>query len=246
MRLAGAIPPPLICLGEAWRDAEWTRERRPEPVGGPSDPAYVIYTSGSTGEPKGVLIPHRALSNHSPAMVEAYRLEPGDRMLQFINPGFDAAGEQFWLPLISGATVVFPGEERDRLGEPLAAFCERQRITHIHLPSPVWHHWCDDLAAVDRSLNAPVKTLVVGGEAPSPERLAAWNTLLQRGSGVPCRFINAYGPTETTVTATLHVTSSDCVPTPSSSPSAGRFPTPSAGSSTNGCGGCRRACQANC
>ena len=28
----------------------------------PNDPAYVIYTSGSTGEPKGVVVPHRAVA----------------------------------------------------------------------------------------------------------------------------------------------------------------------------------------
>ena len=54
-------------------------------------------------------------------------------MLQFISPGFDAAGEQFWPPLVAGATIVFPGEERERLGEPLAAFCERHRD---HAPPP--------------------------------------------------------------------------------------------------------------
>ncbi len=211
-RLRPALPDaaiPVLCLGDssqndAWLDGEWDGDDEPGRVGSPDDPVYVIYTSGSTGAPKGVLVPHRALSNHAPEMVRQYDLAAGDRMLQFINPGFDAAGEQFWLPLICGAAVVFPGEERERLGEPLAAFCERQAVTHLHFPAPVWHHWCDDLAAAARALNAPVKTLVVGGEAPSPDRLTAWNGLLP----APCLFVNAYGPTEATVTATAHAASS--------------------------------------
>ena len=35
--------------------------RRCRPSTGPDDAAYVIYTSGSTGEPKGVVVPHRAI-----------------------------------------------------------------------------------------------------------------------------------------------------------------------------------------
>ncbi len=171
----------------------------------PEDPVYIIYTSGSTGTPKGVLVPHRALSNLAPAVAEAYLIGAGDRMLQFISPSFDAAGEQFWPPLISGATIVVPGEERDRLGQPLAKFCERHRITHVHMAAPVWHQWTDDLAASSRRLAFPLKTVVVGGEPPSPERIRAWNGLLP----APCRFINAYGPTEATVTATLYASSSD-------------------------------------
>ncbi|MCS6844354.1 MAG: condensation domain-containing protein, partial [Caldilineales bacterium] len=171
----------------------------------PDGPAYVIYTSGSTGTPKGVVVSHGNLANHARAMAEVFAIGPGDCMLQFITASFDAAGEEFYPALISGATLALPGDERDRLGVPLAEFCERCGVNYIHLPASVWHQWCDDLAAAGWRWRMPHKVLLVGGESPSPERLAVWNALLPR----PCRFINAYGPTEATITTALYETGSD-------------------------------------
>ena len=51
--------------------------------------AYVIFTSGSDGTPKGVLMPHQALVNHSLAVGRTYRLDPNDRVLQFASLSFD-------------------------------------------------------------------------------------------------------------------------------------------------------------
>src|SRR5579875_342205 len=45
------------------------------------DLAYVTYTSSSTGPPKGAMITHRALSNHTLWMQTAFPLSPEDRVL---------------------------------------------------------------------------------------------------------------------------------------------------------------------
>jgi non-ribosomal peptide synthetase component F len=72
----------------------------------PEAAAYVIYTSGSTGRPKGVVVQHAELARHCQAAARAFGLGPGDRLLQFMAPGFDVSVEQMLAPLVAGACVA--------------------------------------------------------------------------------------------------------------------------------------------
>ena len=164
--------------------------------------AYVIYTSGSTGQPKGVMIPHRGLLNHALSLVDIYQLQPDDRMLQFITLSFDAAGEEIYPTLISGATLVLIPSATDLMGTPLFRFLEEHDVTMLHFPAAAWHQSLDAFMAEGGVFRGPLRLLLLGGERPDLQRLCLW------GDGLPgpLTFINAYGPTETTITATLFAT----------------------------------------
>ncbi|MFE1972218.1 non-ribosomal peptide synthetase [Streptomyces hygroscopicus] len=153
------------------------------------DPAYVIYTSGSTGTPKGVVVTHRGIAGFAAAEAEHFQVRPGDRVLQFSSPGFDASVLELCMALPSGAALVVP-EPGPLLGGHLADVLRRQRITHTLIPPAAL---ATLPAGTEREL-PDLRTLIVGGDTCGAETAARWAPYH--------RMINAYGPTETTVVAT--------------------------------------------
>ncbi|HKR49076.1 MAG TPA: amino acid adenylation domain-containing protein, partial [Pseudonocardiaceae bacterium] len=153
-------------------------------------PAYVIYTSGSTGRPKGVVVSSAGLAGFAAAEAEHFRVGPGDRVLQFSSPSFDASVLELCMSLPAGAALVVP-PPGPLLGGQLAEVLARHRVTHALIP-PV------ALATVPAEIAATglteFTTVIVGGEACTAELVGRW--------APGRRMINAYGPTESTVVAT--------------------------------------------
>ncbi|MCW2246954.1 amino acid adenylation domain-containing protein/non-ribosomal peptide synthase protein (TIGR01720 family) [Azospirillum fermentarium] len=169
------------------------------PLPGPGDLAYICFTSGSTGAPKGVMVEHGGLANHARAVIADYRLEPGDRVLQFAAPEFDVALEEILPTLVAGATLVLPA---DGMAADLGAFTEALGalgITIANLPAAFWHAWVRHLAETATPLPPTLRLVVTGSDRVSTERLAEWRAL----AGPRTAWRNAYGPTEATITATL-------------------------------------------
>ncbi|MFI1741190.1 non-ribosomal peptide synthase/polyketide synthase [Streptomyces sioyaensis] len=152
-------------------------------------PAYVIYTSGSTGVPKGVTVSHTGLAGFAAAAADRYAVEPGDRVLQFSSPSFDAAVLELCISLLSGATLVVP-PDGPWLGDDLTDVLTEQHITHALIPPAALATL--PAPAGDRSL-PDLRTLIVGAEACPADLVDRW--------AAGRRLINSYGPTEATVVA---------------------------------------------
>ncbi|MFE2696739.1 non-ribosomal peptide synthase/polyketide synthase [Streptomyces mirabilis] len=152
-------------------------------------PAYVIYTSGSTGTPKGVTVTHSGLAAFAAAAADRYEAGPGDRVLQFASPSFDASVLELCVSLLGGATLV-TGEEGPLVGERLTQVLAERRVSHTLIPPAA-------LATVDPGTADALphlRTLIVGAEACPAHLVERW---------APARrMINSYGPTEATVVAT--------------------------------------------
>ncbi len=150
--------------------------------------AYVIYTSGSTGKPKGVLIEHRGLCNVVAAQIQAFELRSHNRILQFSSLCFDASIFEILLAFSVGASLYIPPKKAQLPGRDLVEFLQTKAIdTTIISPSV--------LAVLPASELPLLQTVIVGGEACTPEIVQQWATNR--------RLFNAYGPTETTVWATV-------------------------------------------
>ena len=172
----------------------------------PANAAYVIFTSGSSGEPKGVVVEHRAIADRAITSADHYHLGPGDRVLHFLSPVFDAALDEILPTLASGAAIVVHPDPRGETPAGLLDRCGRDGVTVAHLPVGLLHELADDLERRRGTLPPALRLLVTGGESPSGTRIAA----LLRASSGRLRIQNAYGPTEATVQATAHeVTSAD-------------------------------------
>ena len=91
----------------------------PERLPSPGDTAYVLYTSGSTGNPKGVVVPHRALANFLLAMRTLVGSSPRDHWLALTSLSFDISALELYLPLVTGGRVVVAGAEDARDGGTL-------------------------------------------------------------------------------------------------------------------------------
>ncbi|MGK3993744.1 myxochelin non-ribosomal peptide synthetase MxcG [Sorangium sp. So ce1024] len=167
--------------------------------------AYVIYTSGSTGRPNGVMIDRGALAHFVAAATHRYDLRRDDRVMQFAPLHFDASVEEIFVTLCAGATLVLRTEEMLQSVPRLLDACAERGVTVLDLPTAFWHELAYSVSTGAASLPGSVRTVIIGGEAALPERVARW----RRAVGPRARLLNTYGPTEATVVAAAATLSGD-------------------------------------
>ncbi|WP_285600182.1 non-ribosomal peptide synthetase [Kineosporia sp. NBRC 101731] len=169
---------------------------RDRPVTG-ADTAYVIFTSGTTGRPKGVSVNHRAIINRLVWMRDAYAVGPGDRVLQKTPDAFDVSVWEFFLPLITGATLVVARDGGHKDPVYLAQVIEQHQVTIAHfVPSMLTAFLTSD---PDPARLSSLRQIFFSGEALPATAATQAHTLFTTAD-----LHNLYGPTEAAVDVTAH------------------------------------------
>lgn len=178
---------------DAWHPGQQAHTyTRPLGTNDPQRAAYIAFTSGSTGEPKGVVVPHQAVTRL--ALTAELRTHPGDRVLRMAPLAFDASTFEIWVTLLTGATLdVFPAK-LPSIGKLEAFFAER-KISVAWLTASLFR-----LIAKSRpKALAGLRWILTGGEVVPHESAAR---MLELHPGLV--ITNGYGPTENTTFTTTH------------------------------------------
>lgn len=159
-------------------------------VNQPDDLAYIIYTSGSTGKPKGCMLPHEAICNRLLWMREQYQVSNSDRILQKTPYTFDVSVWELFLPLLSGACLVFAKPAGHRDNSYLINLIQQEKVTICHFVPSMLRFFLNQKAA---SRCTSLKHVFASGEALPYELVDKFI------STMPAKLHNLYGPTEAAV-----------------------------------------------
>jgi amino acid adenylation domain-containing protein len=152
---------------------------------------YVIYTSGSTGQPKGVMLPHRALSNLM--FWHRDQIKEQRNVLQFTTLNFDMSFIEIFSALSSGGTLTLIADQ-DRLDlTKFAQIIKNNAVEQLVLSVPFLKNLVD--AALEPIYFEQVKEIIIAGE-----QLVVTEAVLSFFKQLSsCTLFNYYGPSETHV-----------------------------------------------
>lgn len=165
------------------------------------DLAYVLFTSGSTGVPKGVMIPHKAITDYIDWCVDVYAIGPDDVVANHAPLYFDNSTFDLYTAFKSGATLHLVHDELNAVIPRLVKWLNERDISVFFCVPSVLTMLLRSRRLKPDSLPA-LKHLICAGEVLPSAVLSEWMALYPH-----IQFTNMYGPTEITVDCSYHMIS---------------------------------------
>ena len=182
----------VLELDTQWETITEASTATPETTITPEALAYIIYTSGSTGQPKGVMMPHRALNN----LIHWQRNQSanGLKTLQFASFSFDVSFQECFATWSSGGTLVMVSETQRRDPDQLLKVINEKSIERLFLPFVALSQLAESSQRQGIIPHSLQEAITAGEQL---QITPAIRSLFQK---LPhCRLINQYGPSETHV-----------------------------------------------
>uniref|UniRef100_UPI003F56A2B7 AMP-binding protein n=1 Tax=Staphylococcus xylosus TaxID=1288 RepID=UPI003F56A2B7 len=175
-----------------------------------TDLAYVIYTSGSTGNPKGVMVEHKSIVNHTNWMLGEFEFDEEDRFIQKTNFTFDASMCEIISWYFVGARLYLVDSETEKNPENLMKYIDKHKITRLNITPSLFNKLLEFSLFDNRKHLSSIKSILFGGEILEREYVENFHSLYRYNH---IDLINLYGPTECTVDSTFYkLNQSDIIP----------------------------------
>lgn len=170
------------------REPEGAEGGAQDPVSHPLQLVYLMYTSGTTGNPKGVGLPHSAITPWIQWAQDVRPIGPGTRVVHNLSYHFDWSVEQMFHPLTAGACLVMLPREVRADSRATARFINERSI-HMLLLTPTQMR-----GIADAGIGMPaLRYVLMAGENLDGDLVAR----TRRVVSAQCEVWNEYGPTET-------------------------------------------------